>query len=267
MKDRFRWDEGQYARSNNALKRRGITHFGYKLVPEGEKKLWVDKQFDLIARKYDFMNTVLSFGVHHLWKRNAVKMLKLRPGQSVIDVCGGTGDLSMLAAKAVGSSGHIILYDINRAMMMKGLPKIRGSEQGNHIYHVQGDAEEISFPDQMADAIMVGFGIRNLTHIEKGLTEMYRVLKPGGKLVCLDFSKPTAPVFRFLYDHYSFYIMPLLGLIMVGSWSAYRYLSESIRMFLSPAELTEMLKKVGFSHVTQRKMTHGIAVIHLAQKR
>ena len=171
MKNRFRWGEGQSARSDNALNRRGMTHFGYRLVPEREKKLWVEKHFDLVARKYDFMNTVLSFGIHHLWKRSAVKMLELRPGQSVIDVCGGTGDLSMLAAKAVGSSGHIILYDINRTMMMRGLPKIRGSEHGNHIYHVQGDAEEISVPDQTVDAVMVGFGVRNLTHISRGVPD------------------------------------------------------------------------------------------------
>jgi len=267
MKNRFRWGKGRSARSDNALNRRGMTHFGYRLVPEREKKQWVEKHFDLVAHKYDFMNTLFSFGIHYKWKRSAVKMLKLRPGQSVIDVCGGTGDLSMLAAREVGSSGHILLYDINRTMMMRGLPKIRGSEHGNHIHHVQGDAEEISLPDQTVDAIMVGFGVRNLTHIEKGLREMYRVLKPGGRFVCLDFSKPTAPAFRFLYDHYSFYIMPLLGSIMVGSWSAYRYLSESIRMFLSPAELKEMLKRVGFSRVTHRRLTHGIAVIHLAEKR
>jgi demethylmenaquinone methyltransferase/2-methoxy-6-polyprenyl-1,4-benzoquinol methylase len=244
-----------------------MTHFGYRLVPEREKRLYVKKLFDLVAQKYDFMNTLFSFGIHFLWKRSAVKMLELRPGQSVIDVCGGTGDLSMLAAKAVGSSGHIILYDISRTMMMRRLPKIRRSEHGNHIYHVQGDAEEISLPDQSVDAIMVGFGVRNLTHIEKGLTEMYRVLKPGGKLVCLDFSEPTAPAFKFLYDCYSFYIIPLLGSIMVGSWSAYRYLCESIRMFLSPAELTDMLKRVGFFRVIHRRMTRGIAVIHLAEKR
>jgi demethylmenaquinone methyltransferase/2-methoxy-6-polyprenyl-1,4-benzoquinol methylase len=267
MKNGFRWGEIQSERSDNALNRRGMTHFGYRLVPEREKRLYVKKLFDLIAQKYDFMNTVFSFGIHFLWKRSAVRMLELRSGQSVIDVCGGTGDLSKLAAKAVGSSGHIILYDINRTMMMRGLPKIRRSKHGNHIYHVQGDAEDISLPDQTVDAIMVGFGVRNLTHIEKGLTEMYRVLKPGGKLVCLDFSKPTAPAFRFLYDCYSFYIIPLLGSIMVGSRSAYRYLYESIRMFLSSAELTEMLKRVGFSRVTHRKMTRGIAVIHLAEKR
>ena len=186
------------------------------------------------------------------------------------DICvlGGMGRVGLPLGMSFAHSGkRVVLYDINRRMMMRGLPKIRASEHGNHVYHVQGDAEEISLPDQMVDSVIVGFGVRNLTHVEKGLTEMYRVLKPGGRFVCLDFSKPTAPAFRFLYDQYSFYIMPLLGSIMVGSWSAYLYLSESIRMFLSPAELTEMLKRVGFSRVTHRRLTHGIAVIHLAEKR
>jgi len=267
MKDKFRWGEGQSARSRSALNRRGVTHFGYRQVPESEKKLWVEKHFDLVAHKYDFMNTLLSLGIHYRWKRSAVRMLELKPGQSVIDVCGGTGDLSILALKAVGPSGRVILYDMNRTMMMMGLPKIRCSQDRGHIYPVQGDAEAISLRHQMVDAIMVGFGVRNLIHVEKGLTEMYRVLKPGGKLICLEFSKPTAPAFRFLYDCYSFYIMPLLGSIMAGSWSAYRYLSESIRMFLSPAELTEMLRRVGFSRVKYRRLTRGIAVIHLAEKR
>ncbi len=266
MNRKPRWADGQYKRRKNALHRRGMAHFGYRLIPEEEKALWVKRHFDSVADKYDFMNTLFSFGIHYLWKRTAVDMLRLRPGESVMDVCGGTGDLSMLAARTVGASGRVILYDINRSMMMRGLSRIRSSEYRNHIHHVQGDAEEISLPDQIIDAVMVAFGVRNLTHMEKGLAEMYRVLKPGGKLACLEFSKPTAPAFRFLYDLYSFYVIPLLGAVMVGSRSAYRYLSESIRMFLSPVELTEMLKGIGFSCVIHKKLTYGIAVIHLAEK-
>jgi demethylmenaquinone methyltransferase/2-methoxy-6-polyprenyl-1,4-benzoquinol methylase len=132
--------------------------------------------------------------------------------------------------------------------------------------HVQGDAEQISFNDQCFDAAMVGFGIRNLTHMEKGFSEMYRVLKPGGKLMCLEFSKPISPLFRILYDFYSFYIMPFLGQLFVGSRQAYTYLPESIRMFALPHELTAMLEKIGFSQVRHRKLTNGIAVIHLGRK-
>ena len=222
--------------------------------------------FNTVAGKYDLMNTLLSFGIHHQWRRNAIRILGLKEGEMVFDACGGTGDLSILAAGAVGLSGRVILYDINRAMMDIGKSKVANASYGNNVLYVQGDAEEISLQDQVFDAAFVGFGIRNLTHMEKGFKEMYRVLKPGGKLMCLDLSKPTDPLFRWLYDFYSFHIMPLLGELIVGSRQAYTYLPESIKMFSSPDELTGMLKRVGFFHVTYRNRTNGIAAIHLAIK-
>lgn len=242
------------------------AHFGYRKVPEDEKVKWVRRHFDKVAGKYDMMNTLLSFGIHYLWKRTAIKMLKLQEGHEVIDVCGGTGDLALSAAKAVGPSGRIVLYDINLLMMQAGRPKAVKSPHGKIVHYVQGDAEEISFEASSFDAAMVGFGIRNLTHMEKGFMEMYRILKPSGKLMCLEFSQPTAPLFRWLYDFYSFHIMPVLGEIIVGSRQAYTYLPESIKMFSSPDELTDLLKRIGFSHVTHRKLTNGIATIHLAIK-
>ena len=242
------------------------AQFGYKKVPEKEKIKWVRRHFDTVARKYDFMNTLLSFGIHYLWKRTAIKMLKLQEGYKVIDVCGGTGDLALSAAKVLGPSGRVVLYDINRLMIQVGRPRAKKSPHGRIIHYIQGDAEEISFKTCSFDAAMVGFGIRNLTHMEKGLSEMYRLLKPSGKLMCLEFSQPTAPLFRWLYDFYSFQIMPFLGWIIVGSRQAYTYLPESIKMFSSPAELTGMLMRVGFSQVTHRKLTNGIAFIHLAEK-
>ena len=242
------------------------AQFGFKEVPEKEKVKRVLRHFDIVAKKYDMMNTLLSFGIHYLWKRTAIKMLKLKEGHEVIDVCGGTGDLTRAAAKAVGPTGRVVLYDINRAMMLMGRPKALKSPYGKAIHYVEGDAEEISFEACSFDAAMVGFGIRNLTHMEKGFGEMYRVLKPSGKLMGLEFSQPTAPLFRWLYDFYSFHIMPFLGQLIVGSRQAYTYLPESIKMFSSPEELTGMLKRVGFSHVTHRKLTNGIAVIHLAIK-
>jgi demethylmenaquinone methyltransferase/2-methoxy-6-polyprenyl-1,4-benzoquinol methylase len=251
---------------NDTKRQEKVAYFGYRRIPEDEKVKWVLRHFNTVAEKYDLMNTLLSFGIHHLWKRMAIKMLRLRPGDRVIDVCGGTGDLSILAARAVGSSGQVILYDINWAMIERGRPKVIRSPHGKSIQYVQGDAEQISFPAQSFDAVTVGFGIRNLTHMEKGFTEMYRILKPGGKLMCLEFSKPTAPLFRGLYDFYSFHIMPWLGVLIVGSRQAYTYLPESIRMFLSPDELSALLQKVGFSQVIYKKLTNGIAVIHLAEK-
>jgi demethylmenaquinone methyltransferase/2-methoxy-6-polyprenyl-1,4-benzoquinol methylase len=243
-----------------------IAHFGYRVVPEDEKVKWVMRHFNTIARKYDLMNTLLSFGIHHVWKRVAVRMLKLNAGDRVIDVCGGTGDLAILAANAVGSSGGVVLYDINRAMMEVGRPKVAKAPNARHITYVQGNAEQISFTDQRFDAAMVGFGIRNLTHIEEGFKEIHRVLKPGGKLMCLEFSRPTPPLFRWLYDLYSFHIMPYLGELIVGSKQAYTYLPESIRLFPLPNELSTLLVNAGFSQVTYRKLTNGIAVIHLARK-
>ncbi len=243
-----------------------MAHFGYREVPEDEKVKWVMTHFNTVAGRYDFMNTLLSFGTHHLWKRTAVKMLKLNAGDRVIDVCGGTADLSILAAKAVGLSGRVIVYDINRMMMEVGRPKVGRSPFREIIGFVQGNAEQITFASQCFDAAMVGFGIRNLTHMEEGFKEIHRVLKPGGTLMCLEFSKPTAPLFRWLYDVYSFYIMPCLGELIVGSRQAYTYLPESIRMFPLPEELKTILEDIGFSKVRYRKLTHGIAVIHLGQK-
>jgi demethylmenaquinone methyltransferase/2-methoxy-6-polyprenyl-1,4-benzoquinol methylase len=193
-------------------------------------------------------------------------MLKLTPGDRILDVCGGTGDLAILAARAIGPAGRVVIYDINRAMIQAGIHKVIDTEVEDRLGYIQGNAESISFPDRHFDTAMVGFGIRNVTRMEKGFEEMYRVLKPGGKLMCLEFSKPTSPVFRWLYDLYSFYIMPVLGQLLVGNRKAYTHLPESIRMFPLPDELSELLKKIGFSQVTYRNLTNGIAVIHIAVK-
>lgn len=240
--------------------------FGYEAVPEAEKERRVRRHFDSVARHYDFMNTLLSFGIHHLWKATAVRMMGLSPGSSVLDVCGGTGDLAILAADMIGPSGRVVIYDINRAMMLAGLHKTAPKKVEQRVGYVQGDAEFISFPEEKFDAAMVGFGIRNVTHIQNGFREMYRVLKPGGKMMCLEFSKPTFAPFRWLYDIYSFYIMPFLGELIAGSRTAYTHLPETIRMWPLPDELSKMLKGIGFSDVSHRKLTNGIAVIHLAVK-
>ena len=242
------------------------AYFGYRQVSAAAKGKLVHQHFDTVARKYDLMNTLLSFGLHHLWKRAAVRMMALKPGDRVLDVCGGTADLALLAARSIGDTGSVIVYDINWAMMAVGRPKVARSTLAPRIRYIQGDAEHLSCPDASFDAAMVGFGIRNLTRPEVGFREMFRVLKPGGTMMCLEFSKPKTGWFRRLYDFYSFYVMPAAGKIMVGSWDAYTYLPESIRMFSQPEELSAILTGIGFTRVRYRRLTDGIAVIYLGVK-
>lgn len=240
--------------------------FGFERVQAREKAERVVKHFDSVADVYDFMNTLLSFGIHHAWKRASVRMLDLQGGERVLDVCGGTGDLAILAARKLGPRGQVVIYDINRAMIEAGMHKVEGRTLGAPIRHVQGNAEVIAFPDRSFDAAMVGFGIRNVVRMRRGFAEMHRVLRPGGRLLCLEFSRPTWPVFRWLYDLYSFCIMPFLGELIAGSRKAYTHLPESIRTFPLPHELADMLRQVGFRRVDYCSFTNGIAVAHLAVK-
>jgi demethylmenaquinone methyltransferase / 2-methoxy-6-polyprenyl-1,4-benzoquinol methylase len=244
----------------------GTATFGYLRVPENEKVDWVRRHFNTVAEKYDFMNTLLSFGAHYLWKQIAVEMMALRAGDHILDLCGGTADLALFAARHIGPSGRVTLCDINWKMMEIGRPKVESSPYAGIITYLQGDAEQLPVADGKFDAAMVGFGIRNLTHMEKGFEEIYRVLKPGGKLMCLEFSEPITPWFRSLYDFYSFYIMPAVGKVLAGSRRAYTYLPESIRLFPGPDELKTLLENIGFSRVTYRRFTNGIAVAHLGMK-
>ena len=243
-----------------------MTDFKCQRAPLEKKVKLVRQHFNSIAGKYDLMNSLLSFGLHHYWKRKAVGELALKTGDRVIDVCGGTADLSILAAKDAGPAGQVILYDNNRAMMEAGKSKIVKASLEKKILFVQGDAAQISFPGGIFDAAIVGFGIRNLTCMEKGLEEMHRILQPGGKLVCLEFSRPTSTWFGRFYDLYSFQVIPLVGKIIAGSRGAYTYLPESIRLFPSPDQLSAVLEKIGFSHVDYHRLTNGIAVVHTGVK-
>jgi len=239
---------------------------GSQQVSPQEKRRLVQDHFDTVAARYDLINSLLSFGLHHVWKRTAVNRLGLKRGEWVADVCGGTADLALLAAKAVLPAGGLVVYDFNRAMMALGQAKVRKAGLGQGVAFVEGDAENLALADCSFDAAMVGFGIRNLSDMEQGLKEMHRILKPGGRLLILEFSRPTNPWFRALYDLYSFTVMPLVGKLMVGSREAYTYLPESIRRFPAPGELSDRLTGLGFSRVTYRSLSNGIAVAHLAQK-
>jgi demethylmenaquinone methyltransferase/2-methoxy-6-polyprenyl-1,4-benzoquinol methylase len=240
--------------------------FGYRKVPADQKGIYVLSHFNSIARKYDFMNTLLSFGLHYSWKRKAVEALELKSGARVIDVCGGTADLAIGIAQRIGPDGRVFLYDINRAMMEVGREKIAKRSPAGKISLIQGDAERMACLPGQFDGAIVGFGIRNLTHREEGFREIHRVLKPGGKLVCLEFSRPTSPWFRWLYDFYSFHIMPWVGKLFTGRREAYTYLPESIRRFPLQEELSAKLRDIGFREVSHRNLTNGIAVIHQGKK-
>lgn len=248
------------------VERSGTARFGMRTYKEGEKYKAVMRHFNRVAPKYDFMNSLLSMGIQHVWKRAAIRMLRIRHGDKVLDVCGGTGDLAILAARRTGSDGQVVIFDINHAMIEAGRRKIDPHPDLAHIAYIQGDAESISFADKAFDVAMVGFGIRNVTHPKRGFAEMHRILKPGGKILCLEFSRPVNTLFRALYDFYSFNIMPLLGELMAGSAESYACLPETIRMFPLPDELSAILKRIGFGRIRCRSMTNGIAVAHVGVK-
>ncbi len=244
----------------------GRARFGLRTYAAGDKHKAVMRHFNRVAPKYDFMNSLLSMGIQHVWKRAAIRMLDLRPGDKILDVCGGTGDLAIGAARRAGRRGQVVIYDINRAMIQAGRPKIDPHPHLNMIAFCQGDAERIAFRDHTFDAAMVGFGIRNVTFLKRAFREMHRVLKPGGRILCLEFSRPTNPLFRSLYDFYSFAVMPLLGQLIVGSARSYACLPETIRMFPLPNELADILAEIGFRRVRYHAMTNGIAVAHVGVK-
>ena len=201
-----------------------------------------------------------------VWKNRAVCMLDLKPGDRVLDVSGGTGDLSVISCRSMGPLGRVVLYDINRAMIMAGREKRTNKAARRRIFYIQGDAERIAFPDNTFDAVMIGFAVRNITHMKQAFREMFRVLKPGGKFLCLEFSRPLCPWFRWLYDIYSFHVMPLLANVIAGNRTAYSCLPETIRWFLLPDELSDIFREVGLTHVRYKTFTSGIAAVHTAVK-
>lgn len=264
-----RWFDGQKRKEqlDDHIRATGKARFGIRELDEKDKARAVRTHFNRVAPRYDFMNSLLSFGIQHAWKRAAVRLLGVRRGDRVLDVCGGTGDLAILAARRTGPAGQVTVFDINEAMIRAGRHKIDPFPSLSHVSYVLGNAERITFADNTFDCAMVGFGIRNVTHLKQGFAEMVRVLKPGGRFLCLEFSRPTSPVFRSLYDFYSFNIMPVLGKLLAGSAESYACLPETIRMFPLPDELAAMLSDVGLHKVRWKSMTNGISVAHVGEKR
>jgi demethylmenaquinone methyltransferase/2-methoxy-6-polyprenyl-1,4-benzoquinol methylase len=239
------------------------THFGFKSVDEADKARHVRSVFDSVAPKYDLMNDLMSGGLHRVWKAYTLAVANLQPGDKALDIAGGTGDLALAFSKKVGKTGQVVHTDINEAMLSTGRNRLL--DLGKVLPTVVCDAEKLPFPSQYFDLVSVAFGLRNMTHKDIALAEMNRVLKPGGKLLVLEFSK-VAPPLEKLYDWYSFKVLPQLGKWVAGDDASYRYLAESIRMHPSQEELKAMMLKGGFGHVDYHNLTAGVAALHVGIK-
>lgn len=239
------------------------THFGFQSVDEGDKARHVRSVFDSVAPKYDLMNDLMSGGLHRVWKAYTLAVANLQPGDKALDIAGGTGDLALAFSKKVGKTGQVVHTDINEAMLSTGRNRLL--DLGKVLPTVVCDAEKLPFPSQYFDLVSVAFGLRNMTHKDIALAEMHRVLKPGGKLLVLEFSK-VAPPLEKMYDWYSFKVLPQLGKWVAGDDASYRYLAESIRMHPSQAELKAMMHKGGFVHVDYHNLTAGVAALHVGIK-
>jgi len=239
------------------------THFGFDSVDETEKARKVRGVFDSVAPKYDLMNDLMSMGLHRAWKAYTVMVANLKPGDRALDIAGGTGDLAMAFSKKVGALGQVVHTDINEAMLSTGRNRLL--DAGIVLPTLVCDAERLPFADNYFDLVSVAFGLRNMTHKDQALAEMNRVLKPGGKLLVLEFSKVAQPLEK-AYDWYSFKVLPRLGKLVAGDDASYRYLAESIRMHPGQKELKAMMHKGGFGHVDYHNLTAGVAALHVGIK-
>ena len=235
------------------------THFGFASVPEEEKAARVAGVFDSVASRYDLMNDVMSMGMHRLWKAFTIGRADVRPGHKVLDIAGGTGDLASAFARRAGASGQVWLTDINESMLRVGRDRL--IDAGQILPLALADAEQLPFPDDHFNLVTVAFGLRNMTHKDRALAEMYRVLRPGGKLLVLEFSKVWAPL-KPLYDAYSFKVLPWLGKKIAGDADSYRYLAESIRMHPDQEALKCMMEHVGFERVQVFNLAAGVVALH-----
>jgi demethylmenaquinone methyltransferase/2-methoxy-6-polyprenyl-1,4-benzoquinol methylase len=239
------------------------TDFGFKTVDEQDKAKRVRGVFDSVASKYDVMNDLMSMGLHRAWKAYTVMVANLKPGDQVLDIAGGTGDMALAFAKKVGSTGTVVHTDINLAMLREGRNRL--TDEGLLLPTTVCDAEQLPFTDVRFDLVCVAFGLRNMTHKDRALREMARVLKPGGKLMVLEFSKVAPPLTK-AYDWYSFQVLPRLGKMVAGDDASYRYLAESIRMHPDQPHLKALMQQNGFAHVDIHNMTLGVVALHVGIK-
>lgn len=247
------------------MEENNTTHFGYKQVPVNEKAKHVAEVFHSVAGRYDLMNDLMSMGIHRLWKQLTLQQSAVRRGAKVLDIAGGTGDLTAKFADLVGPTGKVVLADINASMLNVGRDRLTDKGKVGNIEYVQANAEALPFPDNSFDVITIAFGLRNVTDKDKALRSMLRVLKPGGQLLVLEFSKPAdwlAPI----YDTYSFKLLPKLGKIFTGDADSYQYLAESIRMHPDQQTLKTMMSAAGFERCEFFNMTAGIVALHRGYK-
>ena len=242
------------------------THFGFEEVAWQDKARRVRGVFDSVAPKYDLMNDLMSGGLHRIWKSFALSQTYLRPGQKALDVAGGTGDLTSGMAEQVGEQGLVVLSDINGSMLSHGRDRLIDAGIVQGVDYVQANAECLPFADSTFDCVTIGFGLRNVTDKDAALRSMYRVLKPGGQLLILEFSHPTAPGLKPLYDTYSFKVLPILGRLVANDEGSYRYLAESIRKHPDQETLLAMLKSAGFDQCRYHNLSGGIVALHRGYK-
>lgn len=244
------------------MEKDSITHFGFENVKASEKAERVAGVFHSVAAKYDIMNDLMSGGVHRLWKRFTIEAAAPRPGQQILDIAGGTGDLTQQFSTRVGPTGHVVLADINSSMLSVGRDKLLNLGLAHNITYTQADAQFLPFNDNSFDCITIAFGLRNVTDKDLALQSMLRVLKPGGRLLVLEFSKPQSRAIEAIYDQYSFKLLPLMGKLVANDADSYRYLAESIRKHPDQDTLKNMMQNAGFSQCTYTNLTGGVVALH-----
>jgi demethylmenaquinone methyltransferase/2-methoxy-6-polyprenyl-1,4-benzoquinol methylase len=242
------------------------THFGYQEVPVGEKQRRVRAVFDSVATRYDLMNDLMSLGIHRLWKRRTIEMAGVRRGQRVLDLAAGTGDLAEKFSEIVGRDGEVVVSDINEAMLSQGRSRLVDAGRVGNLDYTIANAEALPFADNSFDCVTIGFGLRNVTHKQFALNEMFRVLRAGGRALILEFSHPTTRPLAKAYDLYSFSVLPLMGKLVAGDADSYRYLAESIRMHPDQETLLAMLEQAGFERCSFVNLTGGVVAIHRGYK-